>query len=301
MNFLRRFKGRRKPPENLTAALTRIEGASVERNPFPHIVIREALPAAEFQRIQRNWPDRNNMWHEKSHDRYWAYYEGAAGVPKNVWLDPEWTAIKEELIDPMFAAIAARLRPWYKARYAGEPALEARLLALHEAGPDFVEHKAHTHFVHNPGYAFTVIYCVDDAGFACRGTTLYGFPDAGSETESSAEISLMNKASGGLLHLMIPKVVIPFQPNRLLAFVDGPSSIHGSTPFDTSLVLPGMRRMILSHVTEHTIEAGTDPAFWLEQFRRYRDERVIAPQMRELLQAELGVLKSWKNGGRESS
>jgi hypothetical protein len=284
-------------PTDTASALERVKTAKVHLRPFPYIVVKDALPTPVFEKIRENWPRREKMSREPGHDRYWAYYEGSGG---DVWRDQEWAAIKREAIDPMFAAIAERLRPWFDARFSGNPELEPRLLSLHEAGSSFVEHQPHTHFEHNPEYAFTVIFCVDDNGYHQRGTTLYDFVGLPSEMQRNTDDAMMKKASGLLSDHLKPRIVVPFEPNRLLAFVDGPTAIHGSTPFDATFV-NGPRRMILSHVSgvgqylsRPRSEVKLDAAFYVEQYSAYRaGDRALKPIMKELLAIERGVLETW--------
>jgi hypothetical protein len=272
----------------LRKALRRIETAPVQLRPFPHIVVFDALPAGVFARIKAHWPDRSTMWREHGHDRFWAYQES-----NDIWRRWEWSAIKADVIDPMFAAIATRLRPYFDARFSGRPSFEPRLLALHEAGPCFVEHKPHTHFEHNPEYAFTMLYCVDDAGARDRGTTLYGYHELPAQMTGDDDRAIMHRASGRLAFYSRPDVVVPFEPNRLLAFVDGPHSIHGSTPFTPSLELTGRRRMILSHVAGRA--ARDEAQFYIDQFNAYRaGNDDLHPTMRALLEIERKVLASWR-------
>lgn len=273
-------------PRTMSEATERIRTAAVALKPYPHFVLYDALPAAEFDLVKAAWPARETMWHEDGHDRYWAYAER----PDSAWHSEPWASIKTEIVNPMFAAIGERMLPFFKARYAGDIELEPRLLALHEAGGGFVEHQRHTHFEHNPRYAFTVLFCVEDDGFRGRGTTLYGYHNLPQKFAGDDDDTLMHMASGQLFTYARPDVVVPFVPNRLLVFIDGPMSIHGSTPFTRA---GGARRMILSHVTERTAEREVSSADCVQQFIDYRNGGAIADWMRPILAKERAVIRAW--------
>ncbi len=279
---------RKRPTRDMLEACSKIRTTAVVRKPYPHIVVFDALPQISFDLIRSAWPHRSEMWNEAAHDRHWCYFQGASS---NVWSRDAWPSIMTDVIDPMFAAIADRLRPYFEGRYSGEIELEPRLLALHEAGGEFVEHKPHTHFEHNPRYAFTVLYCVEDDGFQGRGTTLYGYHNLPDRFSGDDDDTLMHKTSGQLFSFSRPDVVVPFEPNRLLAFVDGPMSIHGSTPFTKA---SGARRMILSHVTERKAEQEVSAADCVKQFIDYRNGGTIKPWMTPILAKERAVIRAWR-------
>lgn len=283
----------RKPPQ--AAASTRfaqkILDADVQLDPFPHIVIYDLLDAAVFDRVNAAWPSRDRFWHESGHDRYWCPLVSEDHLDK---LGGEWRAIKREILLPMVEAMAIRLRPWYGARFRGHTIeLRPRHLQLHESGPSFVEHGLHNHFVHNPEYAFTWLLCVDDNDFEGRGTTLYGQPELteGNELDCMLQLAAQRYPRTSTVH-------VPFKPNRLLAFVDAPRAMHGSNPFDTTLVT-GHRRLIQSHIAGpetdmRGLSGSLDAATLVKEFADYTDVATAPTRIRELAEAEVEVEKAWR-------
>lgn len=284
-----------KRPRNIDAAIRKIEEASIVFEPFPHLVIYDALPKADFKILQKQWPGRSAMRHEPEHDRY---YGSIAGQDQ---LARDWSDIRATVLTPVIDALGRRLQPFYARRFANtKPEFKQTVLTLHEAGEEFVEHRPHNHFVHNPEYAFTMLLAIEDNGSTARGTSLYGYENLPDQYCTRDDDALMSMSSG-LLHFYLTKRTdVPFVPNRILAFLDGPFAIHGSTPFEVGKET-GIRKMIVAHTAgtgaylEQSRSVATmDTNYFIQCAKDYRANKTIPSYMRELLELERGVMASWQ-------
>jgi hypothetical protein len=244
---------------------------NVRLSPFPHLVIDEAISTSAREAVLGAWPDRSNMHYDTGHDRYYAHRH------HSFWDKPVGKLLRERELTPLIEYAGRGLFPYYAHRGGGM--LRARIMALHEAGNSFEEHRAHTHYEHNPEYAFTILLYLDDDGRAERGTTLYGFEP---KPEESIE-SYVAHAAGMHAAAMVP-TAIPFQKNRALAFVDGPLSMHGSTPFVGEFT--GARKMIVMHLFACD-EGYRESGFYIEQFARARRGETVDEHLRDLIGVEV--------------
>jgi hypothetical protein len=225
-----------------TAIRAAISAAPLSEYPFPHFIARNVLPAHIIEQLLDDWPPESAMRPEPGDlGRY------MLPIPPN----PEAASVSDFLHgfgvtagQTVVEASLARFQR-YNARRFGQNATYQTRLDLFESGPDFAQHHAHNHHSYGPGWVMTFLLFLDDGGRTDRGE-VFSAPVKGTEW--------LNVVAQGPTIDLRPMKRIAFEPNTLLAWLDGPMSFHGTDMLPTDPV--NRRRMLRCHanVDERFVE-----------------------------------------------
>jgi hypothetical protein len=249
-----------------------IASAAIEVVPFPHIIVPNVLPFDVVRSILDHWPDESNMDPEpgglgrfmfpliadqsvRSRLGVWRRYMRLGAGEANFWrrvaAGPGADVVRDALAH--FSSYNDTRFPG--ARYWAE-------LSLFESGPTFSQHPPHTHFNHNPDWVMTFLLFLDDGGREDRGE-VFSAPVHGSDW---ADVMASKPEA------LRPMKRIPFKPNTLLAWLDGPMSFHGTD--ELALDPVNRRRMLRCHagVDDTGVRQwiGVGSAEYLEATTAYR-------------------------------
>ena len=221
-------------------AARRIARAKIQTYPFPHLVVDDVLPRFMVRHMRSAWPSRESMEPEAlgTMDRYWKHLN-VHGADHTVDMEPFWQRFANQTMKAVHDALTKRF-DGYVVTNDYRPAS----LVCFESGPGFVEHGRHTHYNHNPNWTLTLMIQVDDGDREDRGTRLYGLREFDPRDDNNYLTAV--KSDTGSQKTFTAKD-IAFKPGRLWAFVDGPISIHGSTPFPNRVAV-SKRKVIRAHL-----------------------------------------------------
>lgn len=245
-----------------------IAAAPLLETPFPHIIVPNALPTEVAESILQHWPREDQMDPEPGGLGRFLFpiiadhsVRGRLGTWRRHLrlrrLDDVayWRRLAA---GPGRAIVNAALSRFadFNVRRFGHEAPYWTDLSLFESGPTFSQHDAHTHHNHSPGWAVTFLLFLDDGGRQDRGE-VFSAPTPGANW-------LDVVSNGGAIRTR-PMKRVPFAPNTLLAWLDGPMSFHGTDTLPLDPV--NRRRMLRCHagVAERVVRRslGTDSAGFL--------------------------------------
>jgi hypothetical protein len=236
-----------------------ISAAPLSEYPFPHFIARNVLPAHIIEQLLDDWPPESAMRPEPGDlGRFMLPippHPAATGVSD--FLHRFGVTVGQTVVE---ASLARFQR--YNARRFGQSATYQARLDLFESGPDFAQHPAHSHHNNGPGWVMTFLLFLDDGGRTDRGE-VFSAPVKGTEW--------LNVVAQGPVVSMAPMKRIPFEPNTLLAWLDGPMSFHGTDMLPTDPV--NRRRMLRCHanVDERFVEdsLGTNSIGFMNACRQH--------------------------------
>lgn len=242
--------------------------ASLSEDPYPYVVADNVLDPETFRTVLANWPDEFEH-NEAGIDRHNYLLAGHDGSRASV---PYWHEFADGVGGALVEAALARFAVYNEARF-GSDAKYSYQLHLLQCGPDFTQHSAHTHHNHGPGWAMTFLLYLDDGEREDRGEVLSA-PVKGSDWLNVVSQSGLN---------VKPVKRIAFKPNRIVAWLDGPMSFHGTDVLAQDPV--NRRRMVRSHVIvqEPYLERalGTNSLGFLEACKDHQAGR--SERLREIL------------------
>ncbi len=223
--------------ESAGHVLRRLEETPLREDPFPHLVVPDALPADLYARAVAQWPKFEALaqlqmdtlprrYQTILTDRVLDAMEPDAGA---VWREVRDSLFGPETLArlaPRFPSLAAKLDGGFAAR---PPAVYARLVE---------DHAGHSMLPHTDVFGTflsMLLYMPEDGSRPHLGTALYrprdpSFTaplDRSTERFPREEFDLAGTA--------------PFLPNHLLAYAPSDRSFHGVEPVEA----PCMRRFLL--------------------------------------------------------
>jgi hypothetical protein len=244
----------------------RIALSEISNCGVPHIVVDDVLSLALLTAINDHWPNEEKFQPEIPGNyvcnirrrRYWKLNRHS----RNFWIgfnELFWPSLVascgERLIGPLDDIFGELLNAF---RYA-------KTLTLMEAESTFPEHAPHTHFYHNPNWAFTVLLYVDPSDLTSEGTTLHNLESPSSHRMISPSPS--NYISGNIEERVnctmrtlnwsaLPVArTISYKQGRLLIMLDGPLSLHSvqkNKPVTELALSPNQPRRIRRILRTHT-------------------------------------------------
>ena len=205
--------------EHVAAACARAE---LQTDPFPHLVVEDLFPDADYQQMLANLP-QGSEWNDVGRFRTnWNIDTDPAAEPTQ----RVWRSVHQEIAPRvLIPAVVARFRPELRALWAArgedgdalEPhyrPIEGRLL-MRRPG-----YKLPPHLDPHHGVMTVLFYLARPGEDDQFGTDLYrGTPPAVYE-------GIYKPLDVGLPHEFARTV--PFRPNTMLAFIT-PISLHGAT------------------------------------------------------------------------
>lgn len=246
----------------ISAAIeARVAAAPVRTTPFPHLVLDDVLPDEVMSNLNGFWPDPERLRHSNSRQRSEVAVSrmgaGAEGREKALWgavrnLTARIGVAVRDRLEPHFGV---KFRPlagprWRRALAAGGYAGADAMLASYSGVVQLPVHVDHARVVVN-GFVY-----LEDAGRPSpeppRGTMLYrslGFSwPTNTPLPPEAVRDFLREAGE-----------VEWRHNRLLAYVNGPTSFHGVPRHDMG---DARRRLLMfgSILDQATAAAMLDPA-----------------------------------------
>lgn len=238
----------------------------------PHIVIDDLFSPELLQSINVKWPSNGFSGEVRGNS--------LLSIKKSDYKDIEyshfWQGINERIWPFLMADLAEKFEFFgnqlFGNLYQSDISLD-HPLTLMQADCDFLGHNMHTHFYHAPHWAFTVLIYVDPDDQLSEGTSLHALqPENGNHSEGlsciKGELQRCSDIAFDTFRWLDPsrphvKYVdknIPYKANRLIAFLDGPLSLHSVADYndikgkvDAIAKDPekSRRRILRSHVKIH--------------------------------------------------
>jgi len=203
------------------AVTERIAVSPLLLEPFPHIIVDDVLPAELHREMLARWPAREEMIPESdgSLDRYLFNVVSLNSVAVHGMREITfWKGFANNGFKALVAQALEHFRPFNEKRF-GVPIDYYNNGMCFEAGSDFTQNTSHTHHAFGPGWLMSFLLYLDDGGRTDRGSELCA-PVRGTDwldiVSSSPQLQLR------------PMKTIPFRANRLVAWLDGPMSFHGT-------------------------------------------------------------------------
>jgi hypothetical protein len=213
-----------------------IRDAALEEFPFPHIAVHDVLPPSILQRALGRWPRR--MSPEPGElGRYMSHLINGAAPGTTYGRFPAiryWERFARSVGKTIVGAAFDRFRKYNDCRFGADATYHSHLM-LFESGPNFSQHHAHTHHNFGPGWAMTFLFFLDDGDRTDRGEVF----SAPTREANWLDVVALGPAP------VKPLKRIPFRPNTLLAWLDGPMSFHGTDELARDPV--NRRRMLRCH------------------------------------------------------
>lgn len=187
-----------------------IEQATVNRDPFPYMLVDNVLPERLMHAAVRHWPADRMMQEPGGLNRRWAYLISKDAINPAMSCGLFWLYFTLRYGRPILRSVFKKFKADCEAKN-GARDIEIAQLVCFDAESDFIEHPPHAHWDIGPEWLFTVLIYLDDNGRDDRGTRLYR-----RQPDSTFSTALDTG----------------FVPGRMLAFFESPDAYHGSTPFD---------------------------------------------------------------------
>jgi hypothetical protein len=200
-----------------------IESAIVHRDPFPHMIVDDALPRNVLAQAVRRWPDKHMVPEPGGLNRRWVHLIQSNRLVPSLKCGPFWFWFALRYGRPLLRAVFEKFRPDCEAKN-GAKDINIGQLVCFDAESEFVEHTPHSHWGNGPDWLFTVLIYIDDNGRTDRGTRLF---------REERDGAFSTAADTG------------FAPGRMLAFFEAQNAYHGSTPFQVG---SGGRKILRAHV-----------------------------------------------------
>jgi len=264
--------------------------------PFPHIILLNALSVDDLKQVQCHWPEYDKFVAEPGGlGRSWCDL-----VIEDNWTDTSlldednsfWRNFITETLHPIYEMVHAALGPLAKHRYGFVPDLRLQQLTLMQSEPEFSVHPAHKHFQFAPEWVFTTLIQIDDAGNEGRGSRLYKYP--GMREVINGPPKLQAEFALTQFPECDAALDIPFRPGQMVAISEGPWCIHGSTPG----IGPGPRRIIRCHARIDRQEAaksyGCEPGNpFTAHLGRIASGEIKSGQTVDALKRDISAPKLW--------
>jgi hypothetical protein len=230
-------------PQDLLHVQSRIDQATVHARPFPHVVIKDFLPDHLYRQALELWPPDDLFMSRNHNSRLQINLARQMGeLPDRI--RPLWTGLLS-LADTVNRALYKKLTPMFSHKFAPLFGPEWRetvrgystsfrqlQLAQYTGQGELNTHVDSVRLVVN-GFLYGSESPVPEPHL---GTVLYrtfGY----MMTENNYRID-----AGLAKRFLAPDVIVPYQANCLLAFVNTPFSFHGVDPYDIGT---RRRRLIL--------------------------------------------------------
>jgi hypothetical protein len=238
----------------------------------PHIVVDDLFSSELLQSINVKWPSNGFIGEVKGN----SLLSVNKSDYKNIEYSHFWRGINEEIWPYLMADLAEKFEFFgnqlFGKLYQSDISLD-HPLTLMQADCDFLGHNMHTHFYHAPHWAFTVLIYVDPDDQLSEGTSLHALqPENGKQSEGLSCIKEELQRCSDIAfdtfrwldpskpHVKYADKNIRYKANRLIAFLDGPMSLHSVNDYSA---IPGKidalaknpersrRRILRSHVKIH--------------------------------------------------
>ncbi len=228
--------------------INEMSNVKVETNPFPSFVCDDVVTSDEIAEILDHWPDQAVMTDEPGMGgtRSWVELIIQDELQDLTKLGPNnffWENFTKTKLASLIQEIARIFEPYIKSRLSAFDYRECFVgqATLFQANDDFELHGVHTHYSIGPHWIFTGLLQIDDGASNERGSRFYGLDEEPEVV--TAKLDVVRN------HFPAHKPVIDtgFQPGRLVTFLEGPTSLHGSTPF-TPKGNQGCRKIIRFHI-----------------------------------------------------
>jgi hypothetical protein len=240
-------------PQDLQHVQSRIEAATVVERPFPYLLIRDFLPDHLYRQALDMWPS-DEFFAARNHTSRLQVNlaRQMAELPESI--RPAWTGLLS-LADVVNRALYKKFTPFFSHKFVPlfGPAWRETVkgystsfrqlqLAQYTGKGDLNPHVDNVRLVVN-----SFLYASETAEPEAElGTVLY--------RSFGLMLTENNKRLDGALvkRFLAPDVIVPYQANCLLSFVNTPFSFHGVDPYDI-----GARRrriMLFSPTLNETVE-----------------------------------------------
>lgn len=212
--------------------------------PYPHIIADNVLTAGEVSDCLKHWPEQSELCPEPGGlKRHWI--ELCVQNKFTPTINEYWKEFFKHRLLSIYYRISEQFAPYIVHRFGPLSGLFFSQLTLIQADNDFILHDMHTHYPIGPDWIFTTLIHLDDNDQEDRGSRLY----RPQNIESLHDGNMLNrlKFAANLFPELEPTVDTGFRPGRLVAFLESPLALHGSTPFNNSKAY-GTRKMIRLHM-----------------------------------------------------
>jgi hypothetical protein len=240
-------------PQDLQHVQSLIEAAPVIEHPFPHLVIKDFLPDHIYRQALEMWPADEFFASRNHNSRLQVNLVRQMGeLPERI--RPAWTGLLS-LADVVNRALYRKFTPFYSHKFVPlfGPAWRETVkgystsfrqlqLAQYTGQGELNPHVDSVRLVVN-----SFLYASETSEpEAHLGTVLYrSFGFMMTENNYKIEGALAKR-------FLAPDVIVPYQANCLLSFVNTPFSFHGVDPYDIG---ERRRRIILfSPTLNETVE-----------------------------------------------
>ncbi len=224
-------------PGNAAHVLRRLGETPLREDPFPHLVVPDALPADLYARAVAHWP-RFEALALLQMDALPQRYQMVLTDRNLKDMEPEAAAVWREVRDSLFVPeTLTRLAPRF-------PSLAAKLEASFAARPPLVyarlveDHAGHSMLPHTDVFGTflsMLLYMPEDGSRPHLGTALYRSRDPSFTVPVDRSTERFPREDFELAG------TAPFLPNHLLAYAPSDRSFHGVEPVEA----PCMRRFLL--------------------------------------------------------
>lgn len=242
--------------EAMVAPTARLDGAQVERLPYPHIVHDGVLTESELRECIAHWPDSDKISEESPGSGYKVLH--LRGRPHRERLSAAqveyWENFIETVCLPLVKEVFATYSPWIVQKFGDRiRQVELTTFALTEYENEKTMVGSHVH-THDPTWLFTNLIHVNDGDNQKaeeRGNALFGLDGRDREDAYTNEIysRLASVAPHDPIDGMRIQKDYAFSPGRLFSFFETPVSYHGSRTPTPGPKLTGRRLMIRMHAS----------------------------------------------------
>lgn len=241
----------------------------IRLSPYPNVYIENVLSEDECDSILKHWPEQSYLMPEGNRRNLFDFmFDDVSRIDQlQNNIQPFWTDMLSGKLNQILTNVANIFAPYIGMKFGNDVPknveLQIHRLMCLEAEDGFEEHKPHAHAA-APNWTFTWLLYINDNDRGDRGTTLYkidglrkynlidhrgffgklfnikpvksnfGWPDVFMHTFPECKFT--------------PESEGKFKSGSILAFLDSPISIHGSTPFDLSKKQAG-RKLVRGHVS----------------------------------------------------
>lgn len=219
----------------------------VETDPFPHFVADAAVPPETVAAMVKHWPSDNAFSPEVAGNHVCWFSQTPKFRDEPTAIQAFWSECLADTGLAITRRVLNAFSPWITRRYGGSPGRVISSIGLMQADKGYLGHVVHNHHYHSPFWLATaLLYLDDDASH--HGTTLYKIvpPPADSPLDyqawAAAQTMLWSRWEN-----LVEAVNVSYRGNRLMAFLDGPTSYHGVKPL--ARPAKGHRRIFRMHIS----------------------------------------------------
>lgn len=205
--------------ENAEHIRANVGDVNVERQPVPHFVSENTLPADCLADLVAKWPQRARFKPEVA-GNYVLWYDRDDR-------DNPLRNLVADLGEPLSRAILANFADWIQARFGPDVGPVQAGFSLMEADPDYDGHVVHTHHYQMPHWLATALVYLDVEPGGHQGTTLceINTPPDKEPIEYKTWVSLQSLTWADRPEVC-EAVTADYVQNRMFAFLDSPISFH---------------------------------------------------------------------------